>query len=48
MAHQFLKDNNNDIVGLAQILRHTNIHTTARYTQRNGDELARATERVEY
>ncbi len=48
MAHQFLKDNNNDIVGLAQILGHTNIQTTARYTQRSGDELARAAERLEY
>ena len=48
MAHQFLKDNNNDIVGLAQILGHENINTTARYTQRTEKQIGEAVERLEY
>ena len=48
MAHQFLKDNNNDIVGLAQILGHENLNTTARYTQRTTEQLGEAVERLEY
>jgi len=48
MAHQFLRDTNNDLVSLAQILGHENVNTTARYTQRSTDELAEAAERVSY
>ena len=48
MAHQFLKNNNNDIVGLAQILGHENLNTTARYTQRTTEQLGDAVERLEY
>jgi integrase/recombinase XerC len=48
MAHQFLADNGNDLVGLAQILGHENLNTTARYTKKTGDELAKAVERLSY
>ena len=48
MAHQFLADNPGDLVALAQILGHSNINTTARYTQRREEELSEAAERVVY
>jgi len=48
MAHQFLKDTGNDIVALAQVLGHSNIQTSARYTQRGQEELGRLVEGVGY
>jgi integrase/recombinase XerC len=47
-AKRFLAENDNDLVSLAQILGHESISTTARYTQRNQDELAEAVDRMGY
>lgn len=48
MAKQFLADNGNDLVSLAQILGHENLQTTSRYSQRNEEQLAEASERLTY
>ena len=48
MAHQYLADNNSDLVGLAQSLGHENPNTMARYTKRTESQLAEASERVVY
>ena len=48
MAHEFLASNSNDLVGLAQILGHESLNTTARYTKRTPEQLAGAAERLTY
>jgi integrase/recombinase XerC len=48
MAHQFLADNGNDLVSLAQILGHENLNTTKRYVQRTEGQLAEAAERLSF
>lgn len=48
MAHQFLADNSNDLVSLAQILGHENLNTTARYTKRTQGQLGEASDRLSY
>jgi site-specific recombinase XerD len=48
MAKQFLADNGNDLVSLAQLLGHENLQTTGRYSQRNAEQLAEAVERLSY
>lgn len=48
MAHQFMDDNQNDLVGLAQILGHENLNTTARYVKRTQDQLGEASDRLSY
>lgn len=48
MAKQFLSDNGNDLVGLAQILGHESLNTTSRYSQRNSEQLGEAAERMSY
>ena len=47
-AHQYLADNGNDLVGLAQICGWENLNTAARYTKKTGDQLADAAERLTY
>ena len=48
MAKQFLADNGNDLVSLAQLLGHENLQTTARYSQRSEQQLNEASERLTY
>jgi integrase/recombinase XerC len=48
MAHQFLTDNGNDLVALAQIPGHGDLNTTARYTKRTTEQLSDAADRLNY
>lgn len=47
-ALQFLRDTNNDLVALAQILGHENLNTTKIYSQRSNSDLADIAEKLSY
>jgi len=47
-SHQYLEANPGDLVGLAQILGHENLNTTARYTKRSQDQLGEAADKLDY
>jgi integrase/recombinase XerC len=48
MAHRYLEDNANDLVGLAQILGHESLNTTSRYCKQTQEQLSNAAERLNY
>lgn len=47
-SRRYLEDNNNDLVGLAQLLGHENLNTTMRYLTRALDQLGQSVDRVTY
>jgi integrase/recombinase XerC len=47
-AKQFLSDNANDLVSLAQILGHESLNTTSRYSRRSEQQLSDASDRLNY
>ena len=47
-AHSYLEANPGDLVGLAQILGHSNLNTTKRYVQKTEGQLGEAVERMDY
>ncbi len=47
-AKQFLQDNNNDLVSLAQLLGHESLATTARYSLHTQEHLAESSDRMNY
>jgi site-specific recombinase XerD len=47
-SHQFLADNANDLVSLAQVLGHQDLNVTSRYSLRTSEMLTEASERLTY
>ena len=48
MAHQYLADNANDLVGLGMLLGHESLNTTRRYSLKTANALAEGAERIEW
>ena len=46
MAHQYLADNSNDLVGLSMLLGHESLNTTRRYSLKTAEALAEGAERM--
>jgi len=47
-AYEYLRQNNNDLVALADILGHESLNTTRHYTRRRKEDLQAGVERVRY
>ena len=47
-AYEYLRQNNNDLVALADILGHESLNTTRHYTRRRKEDLQAGEERVRY